>query len=668
MKAPEPAFMQQLDQQLQEHTHNPSEQARLLEQLASQYGATGQYLAGEWLLSHAHPQQALTYLSRAAAQMPRDVLAAHNHAEALRQSGQLESAALEFQRAVGLQFDFLPARYALIDLLEHTLLQMRSQGARQLAEQQAKGLSHLLNDTASLLLEQGQGMLSLELYQRALAHNPQSPAALSNLGNVLHQDGQLDKAEQYCRQALDINPSLASAWNNLGNVLAEREMHEEAADCYDRAAQFDPSLKAQALQNKYSGTLFNILHSDRYSDEEVFRKHRDWGLAHAQQSLAQAGLQPSTVHWEPGERIRVGYLSADFRSHAMRHYLEPLIAGHDPSKIEVVCYSQNPTVDEYTQRIMGYGPVWRPIHDLSDEQLNALIRKDGIHILVDCLGHTQGSRMAALAYKPAPVLMSYLGYLGTTGLPAMDYRITDTWMDPEGLTEKHHTETLLRIEGGSVGYMPHWTSPEVNTLPALTKGHVTFGSLNKLKKLNLPVVKLWSRILHQVPGSRLLLKTKQLADPMSAGRVLGWFEAQGIAAQRIELQPATHNHLLSYHDIDIALDPFPFGGGATSCDALWMGVPVITNPGTRSASRLTHCILNSIGRPQWSVPDHEAYVAAAVAMTQDLQALNATRQALRAQMQASPMMDAKGFAVRVAQGYEAAMQQWILRENAAANG
>jgi predicted O-linked N-acetylglucosamine transferase (SPINDLY family) len=251
--------------------------------------------------------------------------------------------------------------------------------------------------------------------------------------------------------------------------------------------------------------------------------------------------------------------------------------------------------------------------------------------------------------------MSYLGYLGSTGLPAMDYRLSDEWMDPVGLTQNQHTEQLLRIPGGSVAYAPHMDYPDVNTLPALSQGVVTFGSLNKLEKMNLHVVQVWSEILKQVPGSRLLLKTKQLADPMVVGRILGLFEAQGIEEDRLVLRPASPGHLSTYHEIDIALDPFPFGGGATTCDALWMGVPVITMPGTRSASRLTHSILNTMGRGQWSTTSSESYVEQAVNMVRDLLALVKVRGALREQMHASSLMDVKDFVRRLEDVYEQVM-------------
>jgi len=613
------------------------------------YGPEALYWSGEYLLSHGRTELALAYLERAARALPEHLLAAHNHAEALRQLGHWEPAALEFQRAIGLQFDFMPARQALVDLLEKTLLQMRAAGHVELANQQAKGLSHLLNETACLLFDTGQGYLAWDLYKRALVHTPRFAPALSNLGNILRMEGQLAESEKHCRQALEIDPHMASAWCNLGNALADRGRRAQADVCFDRALELDPKLTI-ADHNKRSGTLFNALHSSRLSDAEVFEQHLEWGRAY--EGIAAEHAKPV---WQPDELIRVGYLSADFRSHAMRHYLEPLLAGHDRERVHVICYMQSNAVDALTHRLQGYGHEWVDVHAMDDDALVKRISDDQVHILVDCMGHTLGTRLTALARKPAPVQMSYLGYLGSTGLPAMDYRLTDAWMDPVGLTESQHTEQLLRIPGGSVAYVPHMDYPDVNALPALTKDGLTFGSLNKLEKMNLRVVQVWSEILKQVPGSRLLLKTKQLADPMVIGRILGLFEAQGIEEDRLVLRSASPGHLSTYHEIDIALDPFPFGGGATTCDALWMGVPVITMPGTRSASRLTHSILNTMGRGQWSTTSLEAYVEKAVGMASDLAALAAVRSTLREEMHASALMDAKDFVRRLEDVYAQVM-------------
>ena len=633
-------------------TGDSSDLARTVATWELNHGSVASYLAGEWLLAHGHAKAALPLLGKASATRADDVLVAHNHAEALRQCGQLEAAAMEFERAIGLHFHFMPSRQALTDLLEILVSRQRMTGQVKLADQQARGLAHLLNETANLLYETGQGMLAWSLYERALKHAPGWPTALSNLGNVLHQEGRLAEAERCCREALAQESQLGPAWINLGNVLAERGLEDEASACFDKGVQCDAKLEAQADHNKRSGTLFNLLHSDRYSDAEVFERHAAWGRAYA-----DVPAEHGVLEWNPGQPVRVGYLSADFRSHAMRHFLEPLLAGHrDPLRVQVVCYSQSAVEDQYTQRLRSYGHTWVSTNALDDSALVARIRADGIHVLVDCLGHTQSTRLKALARKPAPILMSYLGYLGTTGLPAMDFRITDEWLDPPGLTELQHTERLIRVPGGSVSYAPYLSSPHVNDLPAKRNGHVTFGSLNKLKKLNRNVIALWSSILRELPGSRLLLKTKQLADELSVGRIQGLFEAEGIEASRLDLRPATHGHLTAYHDIDIALDPFPFGGGATTCDALWMGVPVITTPGTRSASRLTHCLLHSTGHPQWSTPNYDAYKQLALTMARDLSALSQHRMSLRGQMQNSFLMNADRIAARLEDLYEQVMR------------
>lgn len=643
-------LMESLQQALPSLHADPVALEQFIQAQVAQHGSEILYLCGEWLLVHGHVVQSLACLQRAVHALPEHVLAAHNLAEALRQSGRLEESAMEFQRAIGLQFDFLPARQALIDVLDQTLLRMRAAGQIILAQEQAKGLSHLLNETACLLMDSGSGYLALDLYKRALVHTPNFAPALSNLGNVLRLEGLLSESEKACRQALEIDPLLAPAWCNLGNVLADRGRRVESDLCFDRALELDPKLTI-AEHNKFSGTLFNALHSNSLSDAEVYERHLEWGRIY--EGMAAEHAAPD---WQAGEPIRVGYLSADFRAHAMRHYLEPLLVGHDPERVQVICYMQNKVVDEVTQRLQGYGQTWVDVHAMDDDALAQRIRQDRVHILVDCVGHTLGTRLTALARKPAPVLMTYLGYLGSTGLTAVDYRLTDAWMDPQGLTECQHTEQLLRIPGGSVAYVPHASYPDVNPLPALTHGGVTFGSLNKLEKLNLQVVQVWADILKQVPGSRLLLKTKQLADPMVVGRMLGLFEAQGIAEDRLILRPASHGHLLTYHEIDIALDPFPFGGGATTCDALWMGVPVITSPGTRSAGRLTHSILHTMGRAEWSTADLKAYVQLAVAMAKDLDELAQVRAVLRQQMQASALMDAKSFARRLEAVYEQIMR------------
>lgn len=627
----------------------------LLEKLYQDFGPIGASLAGEWLLIKGKPLEALWYLKNAAEALPNEVVVGHNYAESLRQTGQISLASQEFQRVIDLKKDFLPARYALINVLENLIVLMRESFCEDEALSQSLGLSNLLNDTGNLLLQSGQGFLAIGMYEKALQVNPDSPAVWSNLGNIFHQEGLWDRAENCCKKAIELNPGLASAWINLAAVYSERGMIEKSEACYDRAADLDVNLIPQIKHNRYSGALFNSLHSINHSDEEIFEKHKQWGVTHCGIPAAEDCI----LKWKPGDLIRVGYISADFRSHAMRHYLEPLIAAHDRSAVEVYCYYQNTIIDEYTKNIIGYKPVWRNTYDLSDEEFINQVRGDNIHILVDCLGHTQGSRLLALSKKPAPIQMSYLGYLGTTGLAAIDYRLTDYWMDPEGTTENFHTEKLLRVNETCLAYSPHFKSPNVNELPAVKNGYITFGSLNKFKKLNPLVIQLWIRILKSIPNSRLLLKTKQVSDPGTKLRMLSWFESHGIDLKRIDLRASSKDHLNAYHEIDIALDTFPFGGGATTCDALWMGVPVITAPGTRSSSRMTHCILNVIGRSEWSVSNFDLYVDKAIEIASNINELKKIRFSLRQEIVNSKIMDWKGFARRIEDCYRFALMDKI---------
>lgn len=364
--------------------------------------------------------------------------------------------------------------------------------------------------------------------------------------------------------------------------------------------------------------------------------------------------------------LKIGYLSADFREHAMRHFIEPLLARHRASQVELVCYAQGPGFDAHTQRLAGYGHRWLWVHAMRDAELAAQIERDAIDILVDCTGHTQGTRLTALAGKPAPIMMSWLGYLNDTGLPAMDYRLSDEWVDPPHEARTEGTEAVLRIPGGMLAYRPHMAAPDTGEPPCLSQGLVTFGSLNNIQKLNRVIVAQWAQILHAVPRARLLLQSKLLADARTVGRLRGLFEAFGIAASRLDLRPATADFLSTYRDIDIALDTQPYGGGATTCDALWMGVPVVTQTGTRPAGRLSTSLLHSVGHPEWVTNSPAQYVSIAVALANQPAELAQIRRTLRAQVQASALCDEAGFVERLEAVYREAWHAWLRGSESAA--
>ncbi|SNS15161.1 Predicted O-linked N-acetylglucosamine transferase, SPINDLY family [Noviherbaspirillum humi] len=595
---------------------------------------------------------AVGMLRRACELTPDNPQFLYNYGEALRQSGQLEAA--DIAHAAALQRDpmYLPAHAGLALALQ--ALQERAVALQLPQEASAlqRRLASVFNNHGNALLGLGQVLEAIALYRRAIDCFPEYPLAWSNLGNALRTAGQVTEAEQACRRAVQLDPACSPAWNNLGNALVEQARFEEAPACYERALQLGSSPEAE--HNSGSGSLFNLLCLPELSDAEIAARHREWG---------QAYPAPLGKVWrnsrQAERRLRIGYLSPDFRVHAMAHFIEPLLAHADREATEIVCYAQGPGMDERTRRLMQYGHRGTWVHGLDDAALARLIEDDGIDILVDCAGHTHGTRLKALAAKPAPVMMTWLGYLGTTGLPAMDYRLTDAWVDPPGMTEDQHTEKLLRVPGGMMAYQPHDDFPEVSGLPLRRNGHVTFGSLNNIQKINVTVVREWARLLQAMPDAKLLLQGKFIADAGMTGRLRGLFEAFGIRPHRLDLRPASGDFLRTYHEIDIALDTFPYGGGATTCDALWMGVPVIAFPARRPIGRLTASILHQIGHPEWLADNADAYVAKALALAADASALAEIRRGLRQRMQVSPLCDQAGFMRRLEAVYRQAWQRWL---------
>ena len=551
--------------------------------------------------------QAAQYLARACALEPAMAISQYNHGEALRQLGQLPLAEAAFRRAAGIDPGFVPAWEGLIAMAQAAHAQALGARDPQRVGALASELARLANNKGNAWLARGDTQEAIGSYRHALSMQADYAMAWSNLGHTLRETGQLSEAEAACRRAVTLDPDFGPAWNNLGNVLIEQGRYDEGSPCYGQALAKQPDL-AQARHNRGSGSLFNRLFMPTLGDAEIAAAHHQWGTAYP---------APRERRWhnmrEPDRVLRVAYLSPDFREHAMRHFIEPLLARHRVSQVEVSCYAQGPVADAHTRRLMDYGHRWTWVHGLNDAELAAQIERDRIDILVDCAGHTRGTRLSALAGKPAPVMMSWLGYPGDTGLPAMDYRLTDAWVDPPGsdpaidLPAPSH-EVPLRIPGGMLAYRPHVAAPDTNDLPCLVRGTTTFGSLNNIQKLNRMVVADWAHLLDSVPGSRLLLQSKSLVDPGVVGRIRGMFEAFGIPPTRLDLRPASKDFLRTYHEIDIALDTLPYGGGATTCDALWMGVPVITRSGTRPAGRLSTSILHQVGHPEWVTETSNAYI------------------------------------------------------------
>ena len=360
--------------------------------------------------------------------------------------------------------------------------------------------------------------------------------------------------------------------------------------------------------------------------------------------LSQAPASPPPTD---GRRLRVGYISRDFTTHSVAYFLEPLLANHDRAAFEIFCYSDVERPDATTARLRTYTDHWCSIVGQSDDAVTGKIRGDAIDILVDLAGHSKGNRLLVFARRAAPVQVTWLGYPNTTGLRSMDYRVTDEISDPTGVAEKLATETLIRLPGGFICYRPASETPELLDPPSRVNGAITFGNFNSIAKLTPEIISLWSQLLNRIPGSKLLLKSNGLGDEVLRARILGNFETGGIDPTRIELlgwTTSTYFHLALYNKIDIALDTSPYNGTTTTCEALWMGVPVVTLVGDRHAARVGASILTQIDMTDCIALNEAAYVDIAFSLANDPEKLNLIRRSCREKLRSSPLMDEAGFA------------------------
>lgn len=523
-------------------------------------------------------------------------------------------------------------------------------------------------------------------FGEAVRHDPSQMTAYATLNTVLLELGRVDDAARCYLEMLKLYPVNADTWASKGSMSQILCRFEDAADCYRKALQGKPNnaslhdslASVLCEQGKYeeaiehhrlamqlnpadykfhSNLLLTLQYLPDINSAEIFAEHR--AVAELQAEVF-FGEQVDINSREPERRIRVGYVSSDFRLHSVSFFLEPLLAGHNASHVEIFCYSGVPRPDATTERIRGWAHHWRDIAGLPDEQVAAMVSADGIDILVDLAGYTGGCRLGLFARKPAPVQVTWLGYPDTTGLETMDYRLTDALADPEG-RDAFNVESLVRLPGCFLCYKPVPEAPEVASLPALETGTVTFGSFNTLPKVNEKVVALWAEVLRNVPHSRLFIKSPPLTDPVTAERYFGLFESHGIGRDRVELIGHTATqaaHLELYKRMDIALDPFPYNGTTTTCEALWMGVPVITLAGERHAGRVGVSLLNALGHPEWIAQTPEQYLAIATKLALDVQGLANARRDLREHMAASPLCDGKSFAVKVDAAYREMWRKW----------
>ncbi|MDD2334985.1 MAG: tetratricopeptide repeat protein [Geobacteraceae bacterium] len=571
---------------------------------------------GAVLRDSGKAQEAEACYRRALQLAPEAALAHFNLGNALRDQGRLDEAVASFKQALTL-FPDSPAMY---------------------------------NNLGNTLRDLGRLEESLQVYRQALEQDAENVEALVNLGNGLKETGKLEEAISSYEKALRLRPEMPEAHYNLGTVYQDQCRMEEAVACFRTTLKLKPDHAVA-----HSNLLMNLQYDTIVTPENLLKESRVW------ERLQLAGttvMSPPSTTPDPERRLRIGYVSGDLRRHPVGYFLDGVLASHDREKFEVFCYANQSFGDDLTDRLRQNTDQWRVIFGWSDDSVAELIREDAIDILIDLSGHTARNRLMVFGRKPAPVQATWAGYVGTTGLSAMDYLISDPQETPEG-SDHWYRESVVRLPDCYVCYSPPEYAPPVAPLPAMRNGFITFGCFNNLAKLNRPVIDLWRRLLQELPDARLLLATKALGDPAIHHRFRQIFAAGGVV-DRVDFSGMVpHPELLArYGEVDIALDPFPYSGGLTTLESLWMGVPVITLGGDRFASRHSLSHLTTVGLSEFIVPDQAGYLTKAVDQAHDFSHLESIRTGLRERMRISPLCDAPRFTRNLEEAYRSMWRRW----------
>lgn len=593
---------------------------------------------GQLHLQQGAADQAEPLFARAVAARPKTAMYQINHGLALRRLGRIEDALAAFSRARALDRSLAEAHHQAGNALKSLGRYAEAIAAlREAVRLTPKHDAAWLN-LGVACLEGGVRDEAIAAFQRALKLEPQRPEAHNILGHTLLAAGRSGEAEAALNEALRQRPRFAPAHDNLGRLCRAAGRLPEAV------AHYQAALAAQPNPNTHSNLLFALNFLPDLTPDVIFAEHRRWHALYAA-ALTQTAPLPAPRS-TAGRRLRVGYLSPDFNHHAVAYFIEPVLAAHDRARVEIFCYANVPAPDRFTARLRGLAEHWRDLARLDDEAAAALIRADDLDLLVDLAGHSAGHRLLVLARRPAPIQATWIGYPNTTGLDALDYRITDAASDPLGKTEAFHSEKLVRLPTTFSCYRPDDDAPAVNELPATVPGAVTFGCFNQLAKVTPAVIALWARLLTELPAARLFLKSRGLGDPALAARVRSLFAAVGVAPERLTLngdELSVRDHLNLYHGIDLALDPFPYNGTTTTCEALWMGVPVVTLAGSTHVARVGVSLLTHTGLPEWIATTPDDYLSVAAAAARDLPRLAELRRSLRERLRTSPLCDAIAF-------------------------
>ncbi|MGA2500518.1 MAG: tetratricopeptide repeat protein [Tepidisphaeraceae bacterium] len=608
------------------------------------------YNLGNALKDTGQLDDAIASYRRAIALQPTCAEACSNLGNALRNKGQLDQAIAACRQAVALMPGYAEAHNNLgIGLANQGQLDEAIASFRQ-AIALKSDYAEAYNNLGAALKDRGRTDEAIAALRQAVALKPNYPKAHSNLCVALRDRGRLDEAIAACHQAIALEPNFPEAHSNLGNVFKDKGQLDEAIAAYRQAIALKPDY-AEAHSN-----LVCTMHFHPAADARTIAgERRRWNLQHAE-PLRQF-IQPHANDRSPDRRLRIGYVSPDFRGHVVGQFLLPLLAHHDKNQVEVFAYAQVAVPDAMTQRLHACTDHWRGIVGLADAQVADLIRQDRIDILVDLAMHTAHNRLLVFARKPAPIQVTYLGYCSSTGLETIDYRLSDPYLDPPDMDESVYSEQTIRLPETYWCYQPGAASPDVGPLPALERGFITFGCLNNFCKVSEPTLTAWAGLLRTVPNSQLLLHAHEGSHLQ---RLQERLAREGIEPTRVRFarKVPLADYFRLYQEIDIALDTFPYGGGTTTCDALWMGVPVVSLVGKTVAGRGGLSILSNLGLPELVAGSQEGYVQIAGTLAGNLPRLRELRSILRRRMEHSPLVDAPRFARNIEAAYRQMWRRW----------
>jgi protein O-GlcNAc transferase len=598
--------------------------------------------------------QSIEAYRRAISLEPNYPRAYNNLGVVLLNSQRFQEALEALQKAVAIKPDYAEAWNNLGDALRNLGRSTEAIDAIRRALALTPADARPANNLGLVLNIAGRPEEAVDAFRRAIANDPDDAEPYNNLGNVLKDIGPNHEAIEVLQRAMVIDPGYASPHNNLAIVLMNMGRIEEGLETYRRAVDLDPS-----SASNHSNLVLSFHYLDGDDGVATLAEARRWDARHAKPLRKE--IAPHANSRDPERRLRIGYVSSDFREHSVSRFLEPLFQNHDHERFEIVGYCDVLHPDSTTALLRGCADRWYDIVGKSDESVAEMIRGHEIDILVDLTGHTARNRLLVFARKPAPVQISYLGHPGTTGLGTMDYRLTDVLADPPGLTDPFHSEKLLRLPKTGWCFALPVNTPEVGPLPASQGRPICFGSFNRLAKISPRTLDLWAAVLRGIPNSRLMVKDRLLNEEGIREYFQKNFNARGIGPERLEFvgpKSDRAEHFQSYGRADIALDPFPYHGTTTTCEALWMGAPMVTLAGATHVSRVGVSLLTNVGLPEMVAGSEEEYVAIAAGLANDLPRLAEIRRTLRDRMKSSPLMDGRQFARDVEGAYRDAWRSW----------